>query len=191
MTTETDTQPNVPNVVALAGRRTDEPKADEIRFPLSNAELVRQRLRDHFVREGFTSIVSSAACGADLLALGVATELGMRAFVVLPFAPTIFRRLSVTDRPGNWGEVFDRVIEQATKDNILKVLDYDENDPTAFTETNKVIVALAREQAGSGALPVCTLVWEGRPKEKEDATQQFGELCRQAGFRVTEVSTLE
>ena len=153
-----------PVVVALAGRRPDAPNADSKRFPQSNTPLVRQRLYNLFVSEGFTVLVSSAACGADLLALSIAIELGMQTIVVLPFAPALFRRLSVTDRPGDWGELFDRVLEQTTKDGTLRVLNYAEDDPKAFLETNKLIVALAREQAGPDESPVCTLVWDGHPR---------------------------
>ncbi len=190
MTKETATLPTPPVVVALAGRRPDAPNADSQRFPVSNVALVRQRLYDLFVSEGFTVLVSSAACGADLLALNIAIELGMQTIVVLPFAPVIFRRLSVTDRPGDWGKLFDQVIARTTKDRTLRILDYAEYDPNAFLETNKKMIALAEEQADPSQAPVCTLVWDGHPRGEDDATRQFGHLCRQAGFRVVEVSSL-
>jgi len=178
-------------VVALAGRRPDAPDADKIRFPLVNADTVRQRLQELFERKAYTTLVSSAACGVDLLAIGVALQLGMQTFIVLPFPPKVFRRLSVMDRPGDWGQPFDEAIKHAERAGTLRILNYAEDDSQAFLNTNKEMVALAQSQAQVDATPVCTLVWDGQPRGEDDVTQQFGHLCREASFPVIEVSTLQ
>ena len=59
-------------IVALAGRRIDAPGADAERFPLAAVELVRERLHNLLSEKGASTLVCSAACGADLLALAAA-----------------------------------------------------------------------------------------------------------------------
>ncbi len=100
-------------VIALAGRRIDPPDIANPAFPLANVDAVRIRLREFFQAQSAAALVCSAACGADLLALDVAGTLGIRRRVVLPFAAERFRETSVTDRPGDWGSIFDRVIADA------------------------------------------------------------------------------
>jgi hypothetical protein len=74
---------------------------------------VRQRLVDMLAAERAAVLVCSAACGADLVALEAAERLGLRRRIVLPFAAERFRTTSVTDRPGDWGPLFDRMIAAA------------------------------------------------------------------------------
>jgi len=100
-------------VVALAGRRIDAPGADPPRFPPERVPAVRQRLVDMLAAERAAVLVCSAACGADLVALEAAERLGLRRRIVLPFAAERFRTTSVTDRPGDWGPLFDRMIAAA------------------------------------------------------------------------------
>jgi hypothetical protein len=95
-------------VIALAGRRVDPPDADFVRFPLKNVLAVRLRIRDALTRHAATTVVASAACGSDLLALDEAGALGLRRRIVLPFDRARFRMTSVVDRPGDWGALFDR-----------------------------------------------------------------------------------
>jgi hypothetical protein len=84
-----------------------------VRFPFANVPMVQKRLEAVFRRRGISTLVCLAACGADLAALKIAGTLGLRRRIVLPFPPERFRRTSVTDRPGNWGGLYDRIIAQA------------------------------------------------------------------------------
>ncbi len=93
-------------IIALAGRRIDEEGTDTPRFPLENIRFVRERLKTLFEENDAKALVSSAACGADLLALDVAGEPGLRRRIILPSKPEKFRKSSVTDRPRKWGEIF-------------------------------------------------------------------------------------
>src|SRR5512132_2440642 len=97
-------------IIAVAGRRIDAEGASPARFPLKNVALVRQRLEEVFSRETATAVVSSGACGADLVALTAAGARGMRRRMVLPFGRDEFRTSSVIDRPGDWGPVYDRLL---------------------------------------------------------------------------------
>ncbi len=58
-------------VIVEAGRRVDAPGAEVARFPSSNVDEVRQRIQQLLAREKPIAFVSSAACGADLLALDI------------------------------------------------------------------------------------------------------------------------
>src|SRR5262249_29872049 len=98
-------------VAALAGRRIDPANAAYTRFPLTNVDLVRRRIDDALARLSVSWLVSSAACGADLLAQEAAAARGIEQTVVLPFDRTTFRETSVVDRPGDWGAQFDRLID--------------------------------------------------------------------------------
>ena len=61
-------------VIALAGRRTDAPDAANVRFPPANVDIVKERIRRHLERLTARTLVCSAACGADLVALDAAGE---------------------------------------------------------------------------------------------------------------------
>src|SRR5512141_1497998 len=130
------------SVVALAGRRVDAPDANQIRFPLRNAPMVEERIRECF-QKGVRVLVCSAACGSDLLALGVAGELGIRRRIVLPFPRDLFRETSVIDRPGDWGERYDRVLDEVERQRDLVILAQKESDTDAYTRTNLAIVGEA------------------------------------------------
>lgn len=177
-------------VVALAGRRIDAPDAETPRFPLASVALVRERLAALFEREAATALVASAACGADLVALTVAGARGMRRRVVLPFDRERFRATSVTDRPGDWGPVYDAILAELAPAGDVVTLPGSGEGAEAYRAANEAIlteaVAMAR-QSGTRALAV--LVWEGAPRGGDDVTAAFGEEARTRGLRVVEVTT--
>ena len=151
--------------------------------------MVREKLVGVFSQKAFTTLVCSAACGADLLALDVAAELDLDTRIILPFEPAIFRKQSVIDRPGEWGLLFDRIIERAQAKHGLQVLGFEVNDQDAFSKTNEAIVSFAHRLAGSE--PVASvLVWDEHSRGSGDATQEFEKLCQEAGFYKVEISTL-
>ncbi len=188
-------QKSAPAVVALAGRRIDASGAHPPRFPLGQVPEVSRRVADALHKAGAAALVCSAACGADLVALGEAERLGLRRRIVLPFAVQLFREKSVIDRPGDWGPIFDRQIAAAQSAGDLIVLEYAGDDDDAYAQANQVIVrealALARgaKGAGSGRL-VAMLVWEGTARAGKDATAGFAELAKEAGFERESIPTL-
>src|SRR3954469_3337063 len=126
-----------PAVIALAGRRVDAAGTTPPRFPLENVPFVRQRLAEALVAEQAAALVCSAACGADLIALEEAERLGLRRRIILPFPPDRFRETSVIDRPGDWGRVFDRLIQAAAEAGDLVVLSaYGGNEEAAYAAAN-------------------------------------------------------
>jgi hypothetical protein len=174
-------------VIALAGRRIDAPDADPPRFPLKNVPIVRSRLAGLLSAEHAEALVCSAACGADLIALEEAERLGLRRRIVLPFPPKRFRETSVTDRPGDWGSVFDRLVAAAEAAADLVNLNSTGDDNTAYAAANQTIIreaeALARATSDGPPLRlVAVIVWEGSARTETDASGGLRSLARQAGF---------
>jgi hypothetical protein len=175
--------------VALAGRRVDAADAETERFPLRNRERVAHALASALVSAGASTVVSSAACGADLLALEAAGVLGMRRRVVLPFAAERFRAESVTDRPGDWGPLFDAVIADAIARGDLVIVDAGKGDE-AYARTNAAILAEADALAAAGHEGrVALIVWDGTPRGGYDLTEHFRAAAASQGWDVREVST--
>lgn len=179
-------------VVALAGRRIDAEGATSPRFPLQNVTLVEQRLRGLLQSRKASALLSSAACGADLVAQTVAGALGIRRRVILPFDRQRFRSTSVTDRPGEWGPLYDRLLNEldATGDVVtIESHDGDEGRTYAFANLAILDHALAiGSEFGQDLLAV--LVWEGASRGPDDLTAAFGEEARKRGVQVMEINTL-
>lgn len=178
-------------IVALAGRRIDAPDAANPVFPVASVDRVRESIRRLLEDEGATALVSSAACGADLLALEAAGWLGIRRRVVLPFEPGRFRETSVMDRPGDWGPLFDKVIAEVSAKGDLVNLKLDSKDDESYVQANRAILHEALNLAGSSHDRVsAVLVWNGVSRGESDITSAFGEAARSLGWKVLEVSTL-
>jgi hypothetical protein len=186
-------------VAALAGRRVDAPGAEHPRFPLANVEAVAERLRTVLADLKPEVLVSSAACGADLLALDAARKLGIRQRIVLPFDASRFRASSVVDRPGDWGHLFDSLYEEALSSNDVVILPCGGEDNDAYAAaTDQIVteaVSLAKDTnpEGVGLLgrePTAIVVWDGESRGEEDLTAKFAALAANSGMRVVEVATL-
>jgi hypothetical protein len=183
-------------IVALAGRRIDAEASSQTRFPEQNVPRVRERLQRLFRDRRVHALVSSAACGADLLGQDVARELGLRRIVVLPFPPSVFRETSVTDRPGNWGALFDQLLAEIGRlPEALVVLDEarDGEGSSAYEKTNHEILARAAALARSEAPPdnvLAVAVWDSRSRGADDLTAAFIQGARAQGLDVEELSTL-
>lgn len=176
-------------VVAVVGRRIDSDGVHPPRFPLANVPLVRRRLVDLLMSEKAAAVVCSAACGADLLALEAAGKFGLRRRVVLPFRPERFRETSVVDRPGVWGEIYDRVIAEVEATGDLVVLPPTKgNDRDAYQAANEAILREAVSLAGS-TQPIAVIVWEGAPHSVSDVTEAFRALAENAGLSLRTVQT--
>ena len=185
-------------IIALAGRRIDAADAQMPRFPRAMVDEVRQQLRNLFVQHRTTALVCSGACGADLLALDVAGELGLQRRMVLPFARERFRSTSVTDRadPDWWGFLFDRVADDLEPKDLV-VLHRRDEESEAYLATNEAILdeasKLARElneagASGTGADNIlAALVWNEAPRHDQDVTAAFEKSARQRGINVTQI----
>lgn len=180
-------------VVALAGRRIDAHDADVERFPMGRVRLVAGRLRIVLGELHCTTLVSSAANGADLVALRVARARGIRTRIILPFAVSRFREVSVVDRPGGelWGWLFDDLVEDARAAGDLVVLSArGRSHQDAFAAANQRILdeAIALADAGRPKLKVAGIaVWEGTSRGDGDTTASFVARMRSNGLPVHRV----
>jgi hypothetical protein len=175
-------------VAALAGRRIDAPGSETIRFPRSSINSVREQLQQVFLEEKVQLLVCSAASGADLLALEVASELNIDFRIILPFAPDRFRATSVIDHLSEWGAKYDHVLRKAELSDNLIVVDGGQPDDVAYRFTTKVII----KEAIAAAAPekaVAIVVWEGMPRGRGDLTLQFRNLAIQSGMEERVVLT--
>src|SRR4030095_15865839 len=157
-------------VIALAGRRISDPGSKAVQFPLENVEKVREHLGTLFASIKPEVLVSSGACGADLLALEVAGSMGIMRSMVLPFDPAIFKTTSVTDRPGEWGSLFDRICREVGPEEKIQVQRYSKDDDAKYRKINIDILqraeVLAEKYEVSKKL-MAVEVWEGKPKGGE------------------------
>jgi hypothetical protein len=176
-------------VLTLAGRRIDAPDV-AARFPLANVALVRGRLREVFETLQPAAVVCAAACGADLIALELADELGVPGWVVLPFAAELFRSTSVVDRPGDWGPLYDRLVDRAARAERLIAHEMPADDDATYLHANEAILDLAVREAASVENVRALVAWEGTPRAGVDVTYAFAESARRRGIAVVEISTL-
>ena len=152
--------------------------------------MVEDKIRE-CLRKGVRVLVCSAACGSDLLALGVARELGIRRRVVLPFARAIFREKSVVDRPGDWGERYDRALDEVEEQHDLVILGPSKSDADAFAGTNEAIIQEALEIARlEGTFAQALVVWNGQSRGSTDLRLSSSINARGKGMPILEVRTL-
>lgn len=173
-------------VVVAAGRRVDAPNAKDARFPAANVDAVRKTIAEFFAQQKPGALVCSGACGADLLALQVAGERHMKRYMVLGADVAEFRKSSVTDRPGNWGELFDRAIK-TSKVEVLKLPDGQEG----YLETNLKLLDRAQAVAKqSGTTVVALVIWNEQSRGPDDVTVHFLQQAKLRKIPVTQISTL-
>jgi len=178
-------------VTALAGRRIDAPgaKGQNRRFPPENEMKVAQRLRNMLVGTASTAVVSSVACGADIMALESAGELGLNRRVVLPFPRDRFRATSVVDRGEEWGKRFDTILDGLDTSDIIE-LNLEGNEDEAYAATNVRILDEAMKSADVGQRVLAAIVWNGLSRGTSDLTVAFRKLAEDRDIKTLSVPTL-
>lgn len=177
--------------VALAGRRVDPTGSDAGSFPLQNIDRVSEELRTVFETLRPATLISSAACGSDLLALDEAGRLGIRRRVILPFEPERFLKTSVEDRPGDWGSLYNRIIKEVCSSGDLVDLKFGVDQDDDYRLTNLAILDEALEVArASAGKVIAVLVWDGQSRGPGDLTENFRVEAQKRGFPVVDVSTI-
>jgi hypothetical protein len=135
-------------------------------------------------------LVCSAACGADLVALDAADELGIRRRVILPFEEARFRKTSVVDRGAEWGPLFDRIMADLRARNDVVTLEVADGEAAAYAAANTMILDDAQAVAAeAGDDVVAVLVWEGESRGEDDTTEAFGREAHLRGLPVLQVLT--
>lgn len=177
------------NTACLAGRRIDAANTTTERFPAKNETMVRNELKHVLISNHVQHLVSSAACGADIIAIEIAGELGIKRTIVLPFAPAVFRRMSVADRSGDWGSRYDRILMQLKPTDDVVQLDYSEDDSEAFKQVNDTIIR--RTVADKVSRKLAIIVWDGRKSNgEEDITAHVLDSAKREGLEIKEVTTI-
>ena len=179
------------NVAAIAGRRIDAPTTEVARFPAELAPAVKAAAKRLFSDRGIGFVVASAACGADILALEGAIELGIRIRVVLPFDRQRFRSTSVVDRGQDWGPRYDAILAAADAGGGVVVLEAGAGgDDAAYGRATVRIIddarALALERRSRS---IAIAIWDEQPRHSGDATKDFLDRASVAGLEVVSIST--
>ncbi|MEP7230817.1 MAG: hypothetical protein ABI691_11225 [Ginsengibacter sp.] len=182
-------------VAVLAGRRIDAADVATPRFPFQNVEMVKEKLKQFFIARGIHYLVCSAACGADLIALDVAGELNITAKMILPFDVETFRFSSVTDRQGDWGQLFDMIYERLNGQSNVVILNYSEDDTDAYVKTNFDILDTADSIVDNPDInrdeeKIAVIVWEGAPKDSDDTTDHFRKEAMKRNYVIGEINCL-
>jgi hypothetical protein len=177
-------------IVALAGRRIDLPHASEMRFPIGNVSKVQQRLRTFFSSYKITTLVCSAACGADLLALNIANELNIDRKIILPFAPAVFKMKSVNHCTGDWKTFFETAIEADHSMDLL-VMDLADDRQQAYEKTNVAILDTAEKLVQQkNEKMIVLIVWDGKRRGTDDVTAHFLNEAKSRKLAIKEINTL-
>jgi hypothetical protein len=195
-------------IVALAGRRIDKPYTKTPAFPFSNIEKVSAELNNFFNENNVTHLVSSGACGADLLGLEVAIKLKISCYLILPFEKEIFVSKSVSDCFKNemWEAVFNKIYTSLEEQQKITILSISPEDEDKYQKTNKAILnkveslsaslKKTEEYLSSNLKPqkIALILWEGKPKAKEidttDYTENLLESAKEMGFETEVINTL-
>jgi hypothetical protein len=178
-------------ILAFAGRRVDA-EGSEARFPLANVARVRHEIERVLAALKPTTVVGSAACGADLLVLEVAGALGMRRRIILPFDRATFRSSSVTDRPGEWGASFDAIVDQVSAQGDLVELALDPNDGATYERANDEIISAAETLAtADGDRCRAMVIWNGATRGRGDVTEAFLKEAVRRGWSPEVIDTLK
>jgi hypothetical protein len=185
------------HVVAVAGRRIDPEPAKARRFPFEQVPKVERELHQLFEEIGISILVTSAACGADLVALKVAGAMNIPARIILPFSAARFKQTSVVDRPhpDYWGELFDDAIAAARAKGEVIELAGNPGSDGVYSAANEAIIkdalSLASSEAsGADKRPVAVIIWEGQARPGTDATDEFRQNAATAGFDIRTIATI-
>ncbi len=174
------------SVIVQAGRRVDAINAETARFPSANVSVVKERIKARFLQDKPAALVTSAACGTDLIVLETAQEMKVECFILLPSPPSAFRASSVADRPGNWGTLFDQVTKRANLE-VLKLPEGQEG----YLETNLRLLDKAQAIARKRHLEVIAMVvWDQKSRGADDVTGHFLEQARIRHLAIIEIPTL-
>jgi len=177
-------------VIALAGRRIDAPDAEDERFSLKMKNTVYERILELFKKNNASVLVSSAACGADLLAQKAARQLKIEQHIILPFERENFRETSVIDRPGDWGKLFDDICDEVEeKGNLVILKGFEDDDERAYSAVTTEILRRAELLQSDKRKVLAVAVWEGNAKNETDETASFIKEAQALNIKVEEIST--
>ena len=103
------------DVLAFVGHMIDASDRSKPRFPAALAPAVDAAIRGRLARMHLPVVYASAACGADLMFVEAALDVGAEVNVVLPFDREDFIRTSVAPGGDGWVARFDHAFSRATR----------------------------------------------------------------------------
>ncbi|MEW5722365.1 MAG: TRAFs-binding domain-containing protein [Thermodesulfobacteriota bacterium] len=184
----------IPPVAVFTGHNLDRPGRSAARFPAGSPTLaeavyaaLRESLAAHQVGFGF----SSAAAGSDLLFLKALRDLGLEAYVVLPYNKERFLADNVAYAPGEyWLNLFHSVMDDLEqKDRVAYASEWPVGEgPDIYEYANQVLFGLARlkaRQLDTGLVPM--VVWDGHPGDGPGGTAAAVEYWYGRGFSVQRI----
>jgi hypothetical protein len=178
-------------VIAQCGRRIDARNTSKIRFPPEHEIEVRHKIHTALETIKPSEVVCSAACGSDILTLEAAGDLKIRRRVVLPFNRNRFRETSVADRPGDWGNRYDSILNAMEQqgEKIVDLMLAEGSD--AWTATNDHILTEAILRASVlGTKVQALIVWDGKSRGEDDVTAHFKKAAELQSIPLLEIITL-
>jgi len=134
----------IPPVLVFTGHMIDLPDRPAPRFPAASEPAIRWAIHSRLAALQPVAAYGAAACGADILCLELARELGAETHIVLPFPAAEFRHVSVDFAGGNWGERFELCLSGA--DSVTIASDHQARGSVATFEYANLILT------GMGAL---------------------------------------
>jgi hypothetical protein len=165
--------------VVAAGHMVDAPDRPTPRFPPDQVARVRAEVRVALERWGVgpqTTVVTSGARGADMIAAEECLELGSRVELRLAFEPGEFERRSVALPDSDWSERFRAVLD---RDRVnVQVLDAARQGDDVFARTNEWIVETARRLDDA---PRALVVWDGAEGDGPGGTRHLVRLLGYTG----------
>jgi tetratricopeptide (TPR) repeat protein len=136
----------LPPVLAFTGHMIDRRDRLAPRFPDEHGPAVEAMVRARLGAIAPAAVYGSAACGADLICLEAASELGCETHVVLPFPPAAFREASVDYAGAEWSVRFEAALARA--DTVTIASDHRARESTATYEyANLILTGMARLRA--------------------------------------------
>lgn len=178
------------SIVALAGRRIDSAEPAIERFPARNAERVQTAISTELKRHHATTVVCSAAAGADLLAIMAAIKLGIDMRLVISPDIEEFAKMSVEDRGTYWSEQFKTAISAMPAEHIIRVSTQASSADT-FRAINERILgeAIALASKTPSRQPICFAAWDGQPRGNEDFSADFVARAKALGLPIVTIDT--
>lgn len=103
------------DVLAFAGHMIDAPDRSTPRFPAALEPAVAAAIRERLARLHLPVVYTSAACGADLIFVEAALDIGAEVNVVLPFDREDFVQTSVAPGGDGWTARFHDALARAAR----------------------------------------------------------------------------
>jgi class 3 adenylate cyclase len=177
----------IPPVVVFTGNMIDRPDRSTPRFPATIEASVRAALTEQLAALKPVAVYGSAACGADILCLEAARELGCETHIVLPFPPAEFRSTSVDFARGSWGERFEQAL--AAADSVTIASDHRASgSAAAFEYANLILSGMGelRAQVLDTSLRALA-VWDPRIEGLAGGSASLVSLWERRGLAVEHV----